>query len=440
MQAAMKIKRLFWKIFAAFWLVSLTIMFATSYAILASVETEKFRNQYEKILKEVSKRAIDHYEDLPSDRPLRKSTLRRFGPPHNIVNHRHIVRIQRGDKTVFERNSDKLKKEETFKFKMTSAKGNRYTIEALTPRPPRHLVNMLQKVNTLQFFIILFASTLVSFMLSWSITRPLKKLGIASRQFAQGDLHTHIDARLLNRADEVGDLAQNISYMMRKIQQTISAQKQLLHDVSHELRAPLARLQVAAELIQQREEKSSVYIQRIHAECERMDQLIQRILNFARLEETAAAFVSLDLRRLLQAQIDNLLFENPRRTIRFVPPPAELFVNGDPHLLGEAVDNILRNACKYTREESPIDVHLSSAPQGITLIIRDYGDGVAAEDLDKLTTPFYRSGNRMHGDGFGLGLSIARRAVEKHGGTLAVENHPEGGFQVRLELPRHGPV
>lgn len=431
----MKIKRLFWKIFAAFWLVSLAIMFATSYAILASVETEKFRNQYEKILKDFSKRAIDYYENLPADRPLRKSALRRFGPSHTIVNHRHIVRIERDDKVIFKRDSDKLKNEDTFKFKVTSARGNRYTIEALTPRPPRHLVNMLQRANTFQFFIILFASTLVSFLLSWSITRPLKKLGIASRQFAQGDLHTRVDARLLHRADEIGDLAHNISYMMQKIQQTISAQKQLLHDVSHELRAPLARLQVAAELIQQREEKSSTYIQRIHSECERMDQLIQRILNFARLEETAATFTSLDLRALLQSHIDNILFEHPKRAIRFVHPPTAQTIEGDQHLLGEAVDNILRNACKYTPQEAPIDVTLNHTAQGILIIVRDYGDGVAPEDLDRLTTPFYRSGNRMHGDGFGLGLSIARRALEKHGGTLTVENHPAGGLQVTLSLP-----
>ena len=433
----MKIKRLFWKIFAAFWLVSLAIMFATSYAILASVETEKFRNQYEKILKNFSKRAIDYYEKLPSDRPLRKSALRRFGPSHTMVNHRHIVRIERAGKVIFKRDSDKLKKEDTFKFTVASAKGNRYIIEALTPRPPRHLVNMLQRVNTLQFFIILFASTLVSFLLSWSITRPLKKLGIASRQFAQGDLHTHVDSRLLQRADEIGDLAHDISYMMQKLQQTISAQKQLLHDVSHELRAPLARLQVAAELIQQREEKSTAYIQRIHAECERMDQLIQRILNFARLEETAGSFTNLDLRELLQSHIDNVLFEHPNRAIRFVHPSAAVSIDADRSLLGEAIDNILRNACKYTPEESPIDIELTSAPQGVNVIIRDYGEGVALEDLDKITTPFYRSGNRMHGDGFGLGLSIARRALEKHGGTLTIKNHSAGGLQVSLMLP-HG--
>lgn len=432
----MKIKRLFWKIFAAFWLVSLAIMLATSYAIITSVETEKFRNQYEKILKDISKHAINHYESLSSNKPMRKSVLRRFGPPHNLVNHRHIIRIYRDDKLIFERNSGKRGERDTFTFKITSKNDNRYTVEALTPRPPRHLTNMLQKVNTVQFFIILFASTLVSFLLSWSITRPLKKLGIASRQFAQGDLHTQVDSGLLSRADEIGDLAKDLSFMMRKIQHTIGAQKQLLHDVSHELRAPLARLQVAAELVQQREEKSSAYIHRIHAECERMDQLIQRILNFARLEEIAATFVTLDLHELLQAQIDNVLFEHPQRTIRFTYPPSPCVIEGDRHLLGEAVDNILRNACKYTPDDSPIDVHLSAAAQNLSITIRDYGNGVPAEELERLTTPFYRSGNRMHGEGFGLGLSIAHRAVEKHGGNLTIVNHPEGGLEISIVLPR----
>lgn len=432
----MRIKRLFWKIFAAFWLVSLSIMIATSYAILASVETEKFRTQYEKVLKNFSERAIQHYESLPAERPMKKSLLRRYGPPHSIVNHRHIVRIIRNEKIIFQRDSANLRNEETFAFDITSANGNHYTIEALTPRPPRHMVNMLQRVNTLQFFIILFASTLVSFLLSWSITRPLKKLGIASRQFAQGDLHTAIDAKLLKRADEIGDLAQDFSYMMRQIQQTISAQKQLLHDVSHELRAPLARLQVAAELIQQREDKSSSYIQRIHAECGRMDQLIQRILNFARLEESTATLTSLDLVNLLQSHIDNILFEFPQRQIRFAHSMPSLLVNGDGDLLGEAVDNIVRNACKYTLEDSTIDVELAQDHEKVIISIRDHGTGVPAEDLDKLTTPFYRSGNRMHGDGFGLGLSIARRAAEKHDGMLTLSNHPDGGLLVKLELPR----
>lgn len=432
----MKIKRLFWKIFAAFWLVSLCIMIATSYAILASVETEKFRNQYEKTLRNFTERAIEHYEGLPNDRPFKRSILRRYGPPHNLVNHRHIVSINRDDKVIFRRDSADIRNEETFTFKITSDQSHEYTIEALTPRPPRHLVNMLQRVNTLNFFIILVASTLVSFLLSWSITRPLKKLGLASRQFAQGDLHTSIDAKLLRRADELGDLAKDFSYMMRQIQQTISAQKQLLHDVSHELRAPLARLQVAAELIQQKEEKPSSYIQRIHAECERMDQLIQRILNFARLEESTATFTNVDLVKLLQTHIDNILFEHPQRQLRFNHATPTLSIEGDPAFIGEAVDNILRNACKYTPDDSPIEVDLARQNQKVLISIRDHGPGVASEDLEKLTTPFYRSGNRMHGDGFGLGLSIARRALEKHGGKLELNNHPDGGLLVRLELPQ----
>lgn len=431
----MKIKRLFWKIFASFWLVSLSIMLATSYAILASVETEKFRSQHEKILRNLAERTIEHYENLPPDSQIKKSLLRRYGPPYNMVNHRHIVSVRRGDTIIYERDTDNSRKSETYTFDVISAKGNRYTVEALTPRPPPQLMNILQRVNTLQFFIILFASTLVSLLLSWSITRPLKQLGVASRQFAQGDLHTEIDPKLLERADELGDLAQDFSYMMRKIQQTISAQKQLLHDVSHELRAPLARLQVAAELIQQKEEKPSSYIQRIHAECERMDELIQRILNFARLEESTATFATFDLVKLLRSHIDNIQFEYPQREIRLSHDMTTLSISADKNLLGEAIDNILRNACKYTPENAPIDLAIKQSHQHVICTIRDYGSGVSPEDLAKLTTPFYRSDNRMHGDGFGLGLSIARRAMEKHGGTLTLGNHPEGGLQVVMTIP-----
>lgn len=431
----MKLRRLFWKIFAAFWLASLSIMFATSYVILTTVETEKYRNIYEKTLKDFTERVINHYERIPDEKPLKKSLLRRFaGGPHGGVSQRQIIRIAKGDALIFQREMGRKRDIKTFKFTITSDQGNRYIVEALEPRPPRLLTDTLKRINTLQFFVILFASTLVSFLLSWSITRPLKKLGAASRQFALGDMHTAIDKRLLRRADELGDLAQDFAFMMQQTQQTLSAQKQLLHDVSHELRAPLTRLQVAAELIQQRDEKSRSHIQRIHNECERMDTLIQRILSFARLQESAD-FTDVDLVQLMQHHIDNIRFEYPRRELRFTHAMPELIVASDPHLLGEAVDNILRNACKYTPDPTPIDIALTQTHQQLVIEIRDFGEGVPAEDLARLTTPFYRSGNRMHGDGFGLGLSIARRAVEKHGGELLLENHPEGGLRVLLVLP-----
>jgi two-component system, OmpR family, sensor kinase len=434
----MKIKRLFWKIFGAFWLASLSIMFATSYVILSTVETEKYRNFYEKTLREMTERAINRYEGKERNTPLEQHLLRRFtdGPraaisPRNTVSQRQIVRIYRGEEVIFQRKEGR--KGATFRFDFTSDKGQNYTVEALEPRPPRMLMDAVKRLNTLQFFIILVASTLVSLLLSWSITRPLKKLGTASRQFAQGDLHTTIDDRLLRRADELGDLAQDMTFMMRRTQQTLEAQKQLLHHVSHELRAPLSRLQVSAELIQQRDEKSQAYIERIHRECERMDQLIQRILNFARLDETLS-FTALDLVQLTQSHIETLQFEYPDRKIEFAHAMPRMDIQGDQNLLGEALDNVLRNACKYTPESALIQVGIEQQDTQIILEIRDHGAGVPVEELAKLTTPFYRSGERMHGDGFGLGLSIAKRAVEKLGGKLELENHPDGGLWVKFWL------
>lgn len=434
----MKIKRLFWKIFGAFWLASLSIMFATSYVILTTVETEKYRNFYEKTLREITERAINRYEGKELETPLQQYLLRRFtdGPrapvgPRNTISQRQIVRIYRGEELIFQQKRDR--KGATFRFDFVSDKGQRYTVEALEPRPHRMLMDALKRLNTLQFFIILVASTLVSLLLSWSITRPLKKLGAASRQFAQGDLHTTLDAKLLSRADELGDLAQDMTFMMRRTQQTLEAQKQLLHHVSHELRAPLSRLQVSAELIQQRDEKSLAYIERIHRECERMDQLIQRILNFSRLDESPK-FEPIDLVQLVQRHMGTILFEYPQRTIEFSHPMPSLEISGDQNLLGEALDNVLRNACKYTPESALIAISLKQQDTHILLEIRDQGPGVPAEELSKLTTPFYRSGERMHGDGFGLGLSIVKRAVDKLGGRLELANHPQGGLWVRFWL------
>lgn len=438
----MKIKRLFWKIFGAFWLASLSIMFATSYVILTTVETEKYRNLYEKSLRDMTERALNHYEHNGTS--FHRHFLRRFaGGPRSSMGQRQVVRIYRGEELIFQQESPRgPRAPATFVFDITTDAGNNYRVEALEPRPPRLLLDALKRLNTLQFFIILVASTLVSLLLSWSITRPLKKLGAASRQFARGDLHTAIDAKLLGRADELGNLAQDMAFMMQQTCQTLGAQKELLHHVSHELRAPLSRLQVAAELIQQRDDKSLPYIQRIHGECERMDQLIQRILNFSRLDEATPNFASLDLAQLLRTHIEMVQFEYPQRTIHFAYSPREAAhatpdakIHGDPDLLGEALDNVLRNACKYTPDTASIDIRLLQQDSQVVLEIRDHGPGVPGEDLAKLAKPFYRSGERMHGDGFGLGLSIARKAVEKHGGSLELRNHPQGGLVVRFLLP-----
>ena len=353
----MKIKRLFWKIFAAFWLVSLAIMLATSYAIITSVETEKFRIQYEKAIKSLSKRAITHYEGLSSDKPMRKSVLRRFGPPHNLANHRHIIRIQRDNKVIFERSPGKQERE-TLTFNITSKADNLYTVEALTPRPPRHLTNMLQKVNTVQFFIILFASTLVSFLLSWSITRPLKKLGIASRQFAQGDLHTQVDIPLLSRADEIGDLAHDLAFMMRKIQQTISAQKQLLHDVSHELRTPLNSILILAKLISENRDnnltrKQVEFAEVIHNSGNDLLKLINEVLDLTKIEAGKLSLEvmdfdprQLDLKPVFQeiAKEKNILFE-----VSYDENLPET-ISSDKFRIEQVLKNLLSNAFKFTEE------------------------------------------------------------------------------------------
>lgn len=432
-----QLNRLFWKFFAAFWSANIFIMLVTSYVLLNHMETQRLREHYQKLLTEL----VDEVESNPqrfTAGKLHHRLPRRFG--RTALARTPVIEIYIDEQKHFEYRSRGTSQSADATFTVESAAGAIYQVQTVTPKPPRFIAEWVQRKHKLEFLVILLVSTVVSLLLSWSVTRPLKQLGFRSRQLARGDWQTRINHKLTLRGDELGSLARDMTYMMETVNATLAAQKQLLHDVSHELRAPLARLQVAAELLQQKALEDNPQVQRIHRECQRIDQLIQRILHFSRMEESAE-LSDLDLVSLVKEQVDNARFENPQREIRFAPDMPQMHYRGYPSLLRQSVENIVRNACKYTPDTSAIEISLSCAGDQNVLIVRDYGPGVNADDLPKLVEPFFRGGNSMHGkhdnkgSGFGLGLSIAQRAMQKHGGRLQLENHPFGGLQVTLSLP-----
>ena len=138
---------------------------------------------------------------------------------------------------------------------------------------------------------------------------------------------------------------------------------------------------------------------------------------------------------LLHSLIETLHFEYPQAVINLKAPSTALLIKGYPDSLAQALENIIRNACKYSPEGSAIELTVSEAENGVVIAVRDHGQGVAETDLARLLQPFYRAGNKMHTPGFGLGLSIAQRAINKHKGVLSIRNHVEGGLLVCVELP-----
>ena len=436
------LRRLFWRIFVSFWLASLTIMFATTYVIVNKFESSQYIQRHKQNIERVAHEIIRLHESgspIPHRFPL-MSPPPPDGPPPAGKPPRDRHGKMRGMKIISDNNEvifeSRFRKRETerVEFKLSGNSGREYAVLAATPPIPRFFEEVLQRFYSLQFFLILIASTLVSAFLSWNISKPLSQLGQFSRKYTAGSKSSVIPAHIFDRGDELSDLANDMAFMIEKVEHTLSAQQQLLHDVSHELRAPLARLQATIGLVEQ--QGSEKHTQRLHQECKRIDTLIQEILNYSRLNRDSGTRQKTELAPLLQSLIDDLVIEYPEHPINFCIKAENLEAAIYPNALSRALENILRNACKYSPVNTPVDLILENKEREVIITIRDRGTGVSEQELDLILKPFYRAGNQMHTQGFGLGLSIAQKAMEKHHGRLEIKNHPEGGLLVSCFLPK----
>ena len=284
------------------------------------------------------------------------------------------------------------------------------------------------------------ASLAFSALLAWYLARPIRHLRGAFAAVADGRLDTRVAPLMGRRADEVADLGRDFDRMTQRLQQLLDSQRRLLHDVSHELRSPLARLQAATGLVRQDPQRLEPVLDRIERETMRLDALVGELLALARLESGGAGVAAgpVDVGELLDSIVADARFEAQagRRDVH-CESDGEFVVDADVELLHRALENVVRNAVKFTAEGTAVDITLraSADPGRIEIDVCDRGPGVAAGEADAIFEPFYRGGSAP-GSGFGLGLAIARRAVELHGGTIRARNRDGGGLQVTITLPR----
>jgi len=229
--------------------------------------------------------------------------------------------------------------------------------------------------------------------------------------------------------------------MAGRLENLVGSQRRLLRDVSHELRSPLARLTVALQLARDREGlRAAEALDRIERETGRLDDLIGQLLLLERLEARApdTEAVDFDLTALLNEVVDDASFE-ASATERAVEVEAvsSCPMRGYPALIRSALDNVLRNAVRHTAEETPVEVSIDCGEASAEVSIRDHGSGVPEEHLETLFEPFSRVADARERStgGAGLGLAIARRAIEVHDGTVTARNHPDGGLEVVITLP-----
>jgi two-component system sensor histidine kinase CpxA len=328
---------------------------------------------------------------------------------------------------------------------VVSAKGQRYTYVAHIPRPP---FQSLWQTQAIRLLIILVIGGIFCYGMARYLTGPFLKLRTTTNQLAEGDLSARVTSDIAKRRDEVGQLGRDFNVMAERLESMVKAQQRLLGDISHELRSPLARLGVALGLARQRSgPEANGALDRIERESENLNEMISQLLTLTRLESgtDGRRRSEVDLAALVREVSDDADFEarSLNRSVQVVTTD-KCSINGVEDLLRSAVENVVRNAVRFTPEGTAVEVALrkqNGAGDNFAVIsVRDRGRGVPAESIEKIFRPFYRTEDardRQSGGGTGLGLAITERAVRMHGGTIHAANAPEGGLSVemRFHLP-----
>ncbi|HEX7856200.1 MAG TPA: ATP-binding protein [Sphingobium sp.] len=313
---------------------------------------------------------------------------------------------------------------------VTADTGARYRITLRQPRIAESRYNTL----LIQLVVagmglacgLVFAAGLASYL-----TRPIRSLRNGMAAFANGDLTVRLGNQ--ERRDEIADLARDFDAMADRIQTLVNARDQLIDDVSHELRSPLTRLHLAIALARQRAELTPADLDRVENEAQRLDELVGELLTLSRLESGADEYQGyFDLPELLRQVVDDARFEGGEGRILLemdgVPSSS---VRGDARLVARAVENVVRNAIRFTPPDGHVRVRLLHEDAQQQVEIEDDGPGIAHSDLETIFDPFVRNAQ----GGFGLGLAIARRAVLANGGTIRAENRAPSGLRVTICLP-----
>lgn len=423
-------RKLFWKIFLVIWLISAAGTGLAVIGILNMAEERQSKELLEtralgqaRLMLEWEDRGDHRHHDDDDDHDARRRMI-----PLWIFDAETGVQLQGPDRRPPRESS-------ALSFAMEGLQGEPLKVVVHAPRGGLYLKKILGFLVSVQAVIVLLVSALAALFLSWLIIRPINQLRAHAKDlYHNQNLSTRASSRLSQRRDEIGELSREFNAMAGYVEDTLTAQQRLLQDVSHELRAPLARLQVAAGLAEQRLGEDDPTAGRINRECEKLDGLIDKILSLSRLDQvdpSGEPFELLELLEELRADVD---FTQPERPVQVSVEPAGLRLALNDELLRGAVSNLISNALKYTPADSPLALRAVRSSTGLKLSLRDRGPGVSEDLLARITDPFVRGGDSC--DGYGLGLSITRRAVERLGGSLVLANHPDGGLECVISLPR----
>ena len=325
---------------------------------------------------------------------------------------------------------------------VVSPKGQLYIYVAHIPRPP--FQPSFYSLG-LRLLVVLVIGGIFCYWLARYLTTPVLKLRTTTNELAEGNLGVRVATNLVKRRDEVGQLGRDFNVMAERLESMVKAQQRLLGDISHELRSPLARLGVALGLARQRSgTEANGALDRIERESDNLNEMISQLLTLTRLESgtDSRKRTEVNLAALVREVAEDADFEarSVNRAVQVVSSD-DCSINGVEELLRSAVENVVRNAVRYTPEGTAVEVALRKQNGGsnnfAVISVRDRGKGVPEDALERIFRPFYRTEDardRQSGGGTGLGLAIAERAVRMHGGSVQAVNAADGGLAVEMRL------
>ena len=285
------------------------------------------------------------------------------------------------------------------------------------------------------YFLVIGATGILCWIAAAGVISPIRKVATSIALFGQGNLGVRIET---DRDDEIGQLGRSFNEMAERLERLITSERRLLGDISHELRSPLARLKFAIKLARTSPDPASA-LERIERDVNRIASLVADIVEINVVEDDPALQ---DKREICISDIinevvrDSSLEADARGCTIQVSGNVCGQVHGNPELLRRAVENVLRNAIRYSPEKLPIELSISETEDEAHIVVRDFGPGVPDWSIKRIFDPFFRveEARNTNGGGSGLGLSIAKRAVHLHRGAIRAENATPG-LRVTIAIP-----
>lgn len=444
-------RSLFWKLFSWFWLTMVSMMVALVVAMAITVDPADFLSERRALFRELevaSRNAERMAAGWSANIPIRQlpgSQYYLFGPNGESVGRTSVPAELH---FAYSKTRDRREPVITFRSGVVVVGPRKVWVDQtpfdlyLTKEMPRLVHWRVKKVFARQWHLVIIAlgvSFFLCIILASYLVVPIRQLQVTSRRLAQGDFTARVPQKVRERGDELGEFGRDFNHMAEQLEALINNKERLLRDVSHELRSPLTRLQLSLALAKRKSPDAESEHSRIEREIERLDQMVGAIIRFSRIQNgvTDMAWEPVQLNELIDGIVDDADFEAQAQNKSVVTKEnLDIELIGVNDWLGSAIENMVRNAIRFTPEESRVEVSLKKHKNFAVVTVRDYGPGVPEDALDSMFEPFFRVDDTRgkENDGFGLGTSIAMGAVKNHGGTIMARNvHP--GLEVTICLP-----